>query len=204
MSKPTVAVYKFSSCDGCQLSLLNLEDELLDIANAVEIAYFLEARRRVLPGPYDIGLVEGSVTSQHEIERIMEIRSQVRKQNSTPAANLAGEEGAHPPVRMLMLAIVQYQDQKKAVQALDSMGLTVIRLASSGAFLGRRNVTLMVGLPPEQLEEAVKAIHQYCHQRVEYVSTPLEGAPMPIPLATPITVGGATVFTLEVDRFEEL
>ncbi len=84
------------------------------------------------------------------------------------------------------------------------MGLTVIRLASSGAFLGRRNVTLMVGLPPEQLEEAVKAIHQHCHQRVEYVSTPLEGAPMPIPLATPITVGGATVFTLEVDRFEEL
>ena len=133
-----------------------------------------------------------------------EIRSQVRKQDSTPAAHPGGEEGARPPVRMLMLAIVQYQDQKKAVQVLDSMGLTVIRLASSGAFLGRRNVTLMVGLPPEQLEEAVKAIHQYCHQRVEYVSTPLEGAPMPIPLATPITVGGATVFTLEVDRFEEL
>ena len=103
-----------------------------------------------------------------------------------------------------MLAIVQYQDQKKAVQALDSLGLMVIRLASSGAFLGRRNVTLLVGLPPERLEEAVNAIHEYCHQRVEYVSTPLEGAPMPIPLATPITVGGATVFTLQVDRFEEL
>ena len=78
MSKPTVAVYKFSSCDGCQLSLLNLEDELLDLAGAVEIAYFLEARRRVLPGPYDVGLVEGSVTSPHEVERILEIRSQVR------------------------------------------------------------------------------------------------------------------------------
>lgn len=78
MSKPTVAVYKFSSCDGCQLSLLNLEDELLDLAGAVEIAYFLEARRRVLPGPYDVGLVEGSVTSPHEVERILEIRLQVR------------------------------------------------------------------------------------------------------------------------------
>jgi sulfhydrogenase subunit delta len=78
MSKPTVAVYKFSSCDGCQLSLLNLEDELLELAGAVEIAYFLEARRRVLPGPYDVGLVEGSVTSPHEVERILEIRSQVR------------------------------------------------------------------------------------------------------------------------------
>ena len=78
MSKPTVAVYKFSSCDGCQLSLLNLEDELLELAGAVEIAYFLEARRRVLPGPYDVGLVEGSITSPHEAEQILDIRSQVR------------------------------------------------------------------------------------------------------------------------------
>lgn len=78
MNKPTVAVYKFSSCDGCQLSLLNLEDELLDIVGAVELANFLEARRRVLPGPYDIGLVEGSVTTPHEAEKIKEIRAQVR------------------------------------------------------------------------------------------------------------------------------
>jgi coenzyme F420-reducing hydrogenase gamma subunit len=78
MSKPKVAVYKFSSCDGCQLSILNMEDELLDLADAVEIAYFLEARRRTLPGPYDIGMVEGSVTTPHEAERIREIRNQVR------------------------------------------------------------------------------------------------------------------------------
>jgi len=78
MSKPKVAVYKFSSCDGCQLSILNMEDELLDLAGAVEIAFFLEATRRVLPGPYDIGLVEGSITTPHEAERIREIREQVR------------------------------------------------------------------------------------------------------------------------------
>ncbi|MEN8172185.1 MAG: oxidoreductase [Chloroflexota bacterium] len=72
--KPTLAVYKFSSCDGCQLSILNLEDELLDFANTIEIAYFLEARRRVLTGPYDIGIVEGSVTTEEEIQRIKEIR----------------------------------------------------------------------------------------------------------------------------------
>jgi coenzyme F420-reducing hydrogenase gamma subunit len=74
MSKPTIAVYKFSSCDGCQLSILNLEDELLDLAEAVEIAYFLEARRQTQPGPYDIALVEGSITTPHEVERIQEIR----------------------------------------------------------------------------------------------------------------------------------
>src|SRR5512137_314397 len=78
MAKPTVAVYKFSSCDGCQLSILNLEDELLDLVGAVEIAYFLEARRRTLPGPYDIALVEGSVTTPHEAERIREIRENAK------------------------------------------------------------------------------------------------------------------------------
>lgn len=78
MSKPTLAVYKFSSCDGCQLSILNLEDELLDLAGAVDIAYFLEARRQTTPGPYDIALVEGSVTTPHEVERIQEIRKQAK------------------------------------------------------------------------------------------------------------------------------
>lgn len=74
--KPTVAVYKFSSCDGCQLGLLNLEDELLDLVGLVELAFFLEARRLVQPGPYDIGLVEGSVSTEEEVERIKNIRQE--------------------------------------------------------------------------------------------------------------------------------
>jgi sulfhydrogenase subunit delta len=76
--RPTLAVYKFSSCDGCQLSILNLEDELLDLAEAFDIAYFLEATRSVRPGPYDIAIVEGSVTTGHEVERIQEIRRDAR------------------------------------------------------------------------------------------------------------------------------
>lgn len=78
MTKPKIAVYKFSSCDGCQLALLNLEDELLALASEVEIAYFLEARSRVIPGPYDIALVEGSISTPHEVKRIKEIRDQSR------------------------------------------------------------------------------------------------------------------------------
>jgi sulfhydrogenase subunit delta len=76
--KPTVAVYKFSSCDGCQLSLLNMEDELLDLAGAIDIAMFLEATRAERPGPYDIAIVEGSVTTPHEADRIKEIREQAK------------------------------------------------------------------------------------------------------------------------------
>jgi coenzyme F420-reducing hydrogenase gamma subunit len=73
-AKPTLAVFKFSSCDGCQLQLLNLEEALLELADTVEIAYFLEARRRQLPPRYDIGLVEGSISTPEEEERIQAVR----------------------------------------------------------------------------------------------------------------------------------
>jgi len=78
MSKPRLAIFKFASCDGCQLSLLDAEDELLAVAEAVNIAYFLEARTQEIAGPYDVGLVEGSVTTAHDAERIKEIRKQCR------------------------------------------------------------------------------------------------------------------------------
>ena len=73
-NKPKLAVWKFASCDGCQLSLLDCEDELLAIAGAVEIAYFPEASRAVVKGPYDLSLVEGSITTPHDAQRIHKIR----------------------------------------------------------------------------------------------------------------------------------
>ncbi len=73
-NKPKVAVWKFASCDGCQLSLLDCEDELLAVTEAVEIAYFPEATRTVTKGPYDLSLVEGSITTQHDAERIHQVR----------------------------------------------------------------------------------------------------------------------------------
>ena len=72
--RPKLAVWKFASCDGCQLTLLNCEDELIPLAGAVEIAYFPEATRSVVEGPYDVSLVEGSVTTAADAERIREVR----------------------------------------------------------------------------------------------------------------------------------
>jgi sulfhydrogenase subunit delta len=74
-TKPRLAVWKFASCDGCQLTLLDCEDELLTIAAAVDIAYFPEASRAMEPGPYDLSIVEGSVTNSHDAARIHEIRA---------------------------------------------------------------------------------------------------------------------------------
>jgi coenzyme F420-reducing hydrogenase gamma subunit len=77
-TKPTLAVWKFASCDGCQLTLLDCEDELLAVAEQIDISYFLEASSATVAGPYDVSLVEGSITTEHDIERIHEVRRQSR------------------------------------------------------------------------------------------------------------------------------
>jgi coenzyme F420-reducing hydrogenase gamma subunit len=78
MAKPRLAVWKFASCDGCQLTLLDCEHELLDIAGEVEIAHFLEASSGTVAGPYDVSLVEGSITTPEDAERIRRVREQSR------------------------------------------------------------------------------------------------------------------------------
>lgn len=88
--RPRLAVYKFASCDGCQLSLLDCEDELLAIAGAVEIAYFVEARSQMLDGPYDVTLVEGSITTDEEIHKIKAVRRKSQFLVSIGACAVAG------------------------------------------------------------------------------------------------------------------
>lgn len=77
-ARPKLGVFKFASCDGCQLSLLDCEDELLDVAGQVEIAYFLEATSHIDHGPYDIALVEGSITTADDARRIRDVRQRAR------------------------------------------------------------------------------------------------------------------------------
>src|SRR5689334_18834587 len=78
MGTPTLAVLKFASCDACQLTLLDCEDELLALAGQVKIAVFLEASSDVVAGTYDVSLVEGSITTAADERRIREIREQSR------------------------------------------------------------------------------------------------------------------------------
>lgn len=90
MTRPKLAVWKFASCDGCQLTLLDCEDELLAIADVLDIAHFLEATSSIKDGPYDISLVEGSITTAHDAERIRLIREQSSKLITIGACATAG------------------------------------------------------------------------------------------------------------------
>jgi sulfhydrogenase subunit delta len=89
-NKPRLAVWKFASCDGCQLSLLDCEDELLAVAGAIDIAYFKEATEGEIEGTYDVSLVEGSVTTPHDAKRIRDVRQRSKTLITIGACATAG------------------------------------------------------------------------------------------------------------------
>jgi sulfhydrogenase subunit delta len=89
-ARPRLAVWKFASCDGCQLSLLDCEDELLTLAHVIDIANFAEASSAIVEGPYDLSLVEGSITTAHDAERIHKVRTQSKHLVAIGACATAG------------------------------------------------------------------------------------------------------------------
>lgn len=126
----------------------------------------------------------------------------MKDQNTSPSAeslDLPHSDGK----QILMIAVVQAQDADSSFETLKSLGVSATRLASVGGFLGRKNVTLLIGLPIDKQNSVMAALQENCRQRVEYIAVPLESAPLPLPTPTPITVGGATIFSLDIDQFEE-
>ena len=93
VTKPKLAVWKFASCDGCQLTVLDCEDELLALAGEIEVAYFPEASRAMVEGPYDVSLVEGSITTAGDAERIQEVRARL---TSARDDRRVRDRGRHP------------------------------------------------------------------------------------------------------------
>jgi uncharacterized protein YaaQ len=109
-----------------------------------------------------------------------------------------------PACPTMLFAVIQEQDAEAACQALSKLKLTITRLPSIGGFLGRRNVTLLIGLTCDREQAAMDALKKSCRQRVEYIPVSLESAPMPLTAPTPVTIGGATIFSVDVEYYEEL
>jgi coenzyme F420-reducing hydrogenase gamma subunit len=126
MARPKLAVWKFASCDGCQLSLLDCEDELLAVAEAIDIAYFPEATSHTEPGPYDLSLVEGSITTPHDAERIREVRAQSKALITIGACATSGGIQAlrnfrdHPQMMAAVYAHPEYIDTLATSTAIAS------------------------------------------------------------------------------------
>jgi uncharacterized protein YaaQ len=103
----------------------------------------------------------------------------------------------------LMVAVIQEADLESALASLSKLGFSVARLSSTGGFLSRKNVTLLIGMQAGRAEAAVKSLRNSCKRRVEFVSSPLRGNAFPMPSPTQITVGGATIFMFEVESYDE-
>jgi len=121
-----------------------------------------------------------------------------------PSFKPTNQSATGEKIDRLMFAIIQTQDMDKAMRALNKLGFSVTQISTTGGFLGQNNTTLLIGYPETKEALAIEALEKNCRRRVEYAATPLEGAPFHMPLATPIPVGGATVFTFDIEHYEEI
>jgi CPA1 family monovalent cation:H+ antiporter len=171
-----------------------VEAEELDTAHRES----LRAQRSAL-----IGLLRDSVISEETYSQLVgEVDSALTEQNyNWPELLRFGS--AKFPVTHLMAVIIQEADLENALGALNKLGFSVARLSSTGGFLSRRNVTLLVGVQQGRADVAVKALENSCHQRIEFVSSPLRGGSFPMPMPAQVTVGGATIFMFEVESYDE-
>lgn len=113
------------------------------------------------------------------------------------------QSGVHPPINRLISAVIQEQDLENSLSMLTKLGFSVTHLPSSGGYLGRHSITLLIGLTAGQEKSVVEALSKSCKKRVEYVSSPVESGPVPFPNPIPVDVGGATIFVFDVERYEE-
>jgi len=171
-----------------------VEAEELDTAHREA----LRAQRSALTGLLRDGVISEETYSQ----LVSEVDSALTEQSyNWPELLRIGHTTSS--VNRLMAAVIQEPDLESALASLSTLGFSVARLSSTGGFLSRKNVTLLIGVQEGREEAAVKALRNSCQRRVEFVSSPLQGSAFPMPMPTQVTVGGATVFVFEVESYDE-
>lgn len=153
--KPKLAVWKFASCDGCQLSLLNCEDELLAVAGHVLIAYFPEASRAVVRGPYDLSLVEGSITTPHDLELIQKVRRVSKHLVTIGACATAGG----------IQALRNFKDTQEFVSAVYAKPQYIETLAKSTPIADHVGVDFELRGCPINKQQLLEVISAFLHGR---------------------------------------
>ena len=161
MARPKLAVWKFASCDGCQLSLLDCEDELLAVAEAIDIAYFPEATSRVDPGPYDLSLVEGSITTPHDAERIREIRGLSRTLVTIGACATSGG----------IQALRNFRDHAEMMAVVYARPDYIATLATSTAIAAHVTVDFELRGCPIDKRQLLEVVSAFLHGRKPNVAS---------------------------------
>ncbi len=156
----------------------------------------LRAQRSAL-----MGLLRDSVISEENYSQLVsEVDAALTEGDLSWPDLLRVSATSQLPITKLMAAVIQKQDQENALHALTNIGLPVDHLPSAGGFLSRHNVTLLIGLPEGREEMVVNTLRRACCGRVEFVSAPLGEN---LPPSSQVNVAGATIFTFDVDSYEE-
>jgi uncharacterized protein YaaQ len=187
-------------------ALTEAVQEALANAPEMEVEQLIAARRESLRAQRST-LAElrrdGVISEETYEELVAEIDLALASEVETWAASVMSRRDV-PDVRHMLLTIVQDRDLESAVSALAVRNIPSTRVQSSGGFLRRPNHLLMVGIPEGRLEHAVAALEQACRSRIEYMSSPVDILPFPLPMPVQIEVKGATLFAFDVERYEEI
>lgn len=173
-----------------------LEAEEMEIARRET----LQAQRSTLSSLLNDGVIGEDIY----VQLVSEIDTALTSDVSNWPEIIRQQTGTTPDINRLIFAVIQEQDLENSLSVLTKIGFSVTRLPSSGGFLGRRSITLLIGLKRGQEKSVVEALNKSCQKRVEYVSAPLGPGSVSFPNPVPVNVGGATIFVFDVERFEEL
>lgn len=149
-------------------------------------------------------LKDGVITDSTYAQLVSEVDAALISNSFSWPDTFRTKTGTFPEINRLVAAIIQEKDLENALSSLTKLGFSVTHLPSTGGFLGRRNLTLLIGIPAGQEASAVEALEKSCKKRIEYVATPFESAPAAFPAPIPVEVGGATIFVFELDRYAEI
>jgi uncharacterized protein YaaQ len=159
----------------------------------------LRAQRSALTGLLHDGIISEEAFSQ----LVGEVDAALTEEHLSWPELLRVGEAASLPVNSLMAAVIHEADLENAISALTKIGFAVDYLPSTGGFLNHRSVTLLVGLPAGREAAAVKALERASRGQVKYVPSPFPDKTLHMPELVPVRVGGVTIFTCEVDSYEE-
>ncbi len=173
---------------------------------AVETEELDTARREALRAQRSAltGLLRDGVISEDTFSHLVgEVDAALTEEHLPwPELLREGEAGALPVTRLLA-AVIREQDLENVIAALSQIGFAVDHLPSAGGFLNHRNVTVLVGLPAGREEAAVRALKRACRAEVKFVEAPIRQTMLPLPAPATVHVSGATIFTFDVDSYEE-
>ncbi|MBT3337422.1 MAG: Na+/H+ antiporter [Anaerolineae bacterium] len=189
-----------------EIILIEALKEILAANPAVEIEELDAARREALRVQRASlgGLFRDGVISEETYgDLIREVDEALTEQHVNWSQLLQVGTGKKVEIKKMMAVIIQDEDLQNALRALSNAGFGVDQLPSTGGFLSQRNVTLLIAIPEGREEDIVRVLKRSCNKRVEHVRAPLEGAFLPISRPVPVDVGGATIFTFDVEAYHE-